>query len=225
MSLSREKIEKLLADHVTRLKMADAPEPDSEMFRDAITVWKEAADELGYREHEIAKACRRVARQPLSWWREQLPAVLAAVEAERTANFAQPVEGKAAGGFVGEKDAAMAASAGCQTCDGSGMAMVFHRQYAGSPELMLEQPDGSNRRIMGRFMLHCHCDYGRWMQARVRATDKPLADRMEGIEAVMAGRSRFVAFDPTRMDDDAIRNQIDYRRLRNSIPNATRSPY
>lgn len=202
MSVSREKVEKLLTEHVDRLNLPDAPEPDTEQFRDVITTWKEAFDELGYQPPELARASRRTARDPSPWWREQLPSILKAVEVERSTNMAQGPNGAAAGP-ASARETAMAASAGCEHCDGSGIVFVFHAEYQGDPIIVAEQADGTVRRFLGRASKMCRCDYGRWVLNRIRDADRRLADRLDGIDAVIEGRSRWLLEDPSRRDQPA----------------------
>lgn len=204
MSISREKVEKLLTDHVDRLNLPDAPEPDTEQFRDAITTWKEAFDELGFQPGELARASRRTARNPSPWWREQLPAIIAAVEVERTTNIAQGPDGTPAGPAF-DRDTAVAASRDCEWCEGTGIVFVFHRRYEGSPIVTVESRDGSKRHFVGRASKMCRCDYGRWMLNRIRNTDRHLADRLDGVDAVIEDRSEFVAYDPSSRSEKPIR--------------------
>lgn len=187
----------LIGRHIGRLKLDDAPEMGTEQYADAALIWDEAFQVVNASASEADKASRRVASNPTPWWREQLPALLKAIDLDRGSNFAQGPDGAAP---VSDRESAMAASMSCEWCEGSGFVMVFHRQYQGSPELMIEQPDGTRRRVMGRFNLACQCEYGRWMLGRIRTADKPLADRLDGLEAVIEGRSRYVAGEPGRRE-------------------------
>lgn len=206
MPISRERVEKLLTDHIARLNLPDAPKADSPEFSDAITIWKEAIDDQGYNWSELDKASRRCCRAPASFWREQLPAVLAAVELERTANFAQPVEGQSAA--PSDRAAAMAASARCEWCEGTGLATIYHRDYTGEPTVLVEQPDGRMFRFIGRCVIACGCEYGRWILSRSKPED---AKRLGGFEDVQAGRTDYSGLDPTALPDRDIPQTTDWR--------------
>lgn len=204
-------VKALVARHIGRLKLDDAPEKGTEQYADAALIWDEAFGVINATASECDKASRRVASNPTPWWREQLPAVLKAIEIERGSNYAQPVEGSA--GAPSDRESAMKASADCEWCSGAGLVIVFHRGYTGSPVVLVPEPDGRSRRVTGRATLACCCEYGRWILRRAEASDdKHTARRLAGIDDVIAGRTAYSGLDPTEVhhDDDTPRS-LDWR--------------
>lgn len=190
-------VKALVARHIGRLKLDDAPEAGTEQYDDAALIWDEAFAVVNASASEADKASRRVASAPTPWWREQLPAVLKAIDLERASNFAQPA-GDGVPGAASDRLTALAASASCEWCQGMGLVMVYHRDYDGKgPSVMVTGPDGQKFRRQTQATIACRCDYGRWILAQAgKSDDKTIARRLGGIEAVEAGRCDWSA-DPS----------------------------
>jgi len=194
-SEARRWVKALMSRHIKRLALTDAPEDGDEVYEDAALVWDEALEDAGANHAEAERASRRVVRNPPSWWREQLPAILAAIEAERLANPAQTPDMAPRT----DRETAMAASARCEWCEGSGLATVYHRLYDGGATVEVPEPDGSTRTIKARVSVACCCPFGRWILAR-NQNDPKAARALGGIEAVIEGRSDYLGVDPRTID-------------------------
>ncbi|WP_165253846.1 hypothetical protein, partial [Paludisphaera soli] len=144
----------------------------TELFLDQATTWDQAFQDLNASSAEVDRASRKLCRRPPGYWRDQLPAILAAIEEERGANLAQ---GQIAdpNGYA-DRETAAAASRTCEVCQGGGLVTVFHRGYDGEPTLHVVNSDGSTSRIKSRFVLACLCPLGRWiLAANLRSASMP----------------------------------------------------
>lgn len=148
--------------HASQLNLADAPKAGSPAFEDWAETWTEAFARINTFWDEAEKAARRVRQVPTSqsgwWWKDQLPSIVAAIQADRSDNPAR-VEIPA----QMTREQAEWASRDCRNCTGSGWAEVFHRLYDGKPTIEVVNSDGSVSRIAARFRLACNCAYGRWL--------------------------------------------------------------
>jgi hypothetical protein len=96
------------------------------------------------------------------------------------------------------RDEARERSRGCPHCGGAGLATVFHPRYDGftSTEVELVDHGGEvvRRDVPARVSAHCICPMGEWMRGK---TDLETIRRIPNLLDVLAGRSRWLARDPT----------------------------
>ena len=196
-----------MSRHAKRLSLPDVPTPGTDEFEDHAVAWERAFGRIGANQSDIDRASLDVLESPPSWWREQLPAILAAVEAERSSNPVRP-------DFPdqpepADRKSAELASRTCTDCNASGFAEVFHRRHAGGLWVEWEDRFGEVRKARSRRVIYCDCPLGKWLKtANERSAsnckDTYEADRqrdavrsMGGIEGVRAGRTDYTLTDPT----------------------------
>lgn len=208
-----------MTKHLSMLALPDAPKAGSEEFDNYALAWESAFHRANTLDAEVERARLSVLADPPKWWRDQLPAILKAIDAERASNPAQPEFGVQ----VNDRAQAEKDSASCDLCSGSGWAEVFHRSYDGGGYVYDTASDGSEVRIRARFRLACHCPLGRWFlshRERQASEAKGQDERtrlakearcLRGVEAVMAGRTEYTLFDPTVPTDVDVPQTKDWR--------------
>lgn len=170
-------VAKSLARHIARMKLPDAPEPDSEEFEDVARIWDEQFAKRKTNYKQVDEASRAVCAKGVSYWREQLPSLLAAIDEIQGANIAQ---GDAANGETPREKAELD-SRDCRLCGGTGFAVVYHRHFTGPPIIDVVNSDGSRSRVAARSSAFCLCSYGRWLlDANRRSSYSPKIDAREG---------------------------------------------
>lgn len=196
-----------MGKHAKRLSLPDVPTPGGDEFEDHAVAWERAFARINANASDVDRASLDVLESPPSWWREQLPAILAAIEAERASNPARPE-------FPDQPDptdrkSAEFASRTCTTCNASGFAEVFHRRHAGGLYVEVEDRFGEVRKVLSRRGIYCDCPLGKWFKSAhersaANCKDMAEADRqravarsMGGIEALRAGRTDYTLDDPT----------------------------
>lgn len=199
---------RLLSLHIARTKAGDAPELDTAEFNDVAVIWDEAFRDAKAIDADVDRASRYVCRMPLTYWRDQLPAILAEIERERTTNIAQTPLGN--GDVPNDRLVAERASENCRLCSGCGWCEVFHRDLApgGDGRVAITNSDGSTSLVGGRFRLTCTCVLGRWFLGAlyrsasncrdVHEADRQRrdADRVAWLPKVIAGQSPYQLDDP-----------------------------
>lgn len=208
-----------------RLSLPDAPEPDTEVFDDYARGWDIEFQRLTALPGEVDRASLATMADPSPWWRDQLKAIVKAIEADRATNIARP---DWPDDVPLTREDAERASRSCHLCEGSGWAEVFHRDYDGRPTIDRTNPDGTVTRSPARFRLACLCAAGKWL---LRANERSAADaegewerdrrgrevaRMRGIERVMQGHTEFTTEDPTIPDLRGVampEGKLDWRAM------------
>lgn len=194
-----------MARHGALLGSPGVPELRTEEFEAHARIWENVFRRLNAMDVEVEKASDAVLERPPKWWAEQLPAIEAAILAERAKNPARPeVEDEIP---VAREDAERL-SRRCDLCTGSGWAEVWHREFTGQPVIERTASDGSTYRINARFRLACKCPLGKWL---LRANERSAqavegeyertrrlreVDAMRGIDRVLAGHTDYMVFDP-----------------------------
>lgn len=210
--------------HMGRLNLSDVPDPDSELFEDHARAWEARFAQVRAFEAEVDRASLAVLAAPTSpngwWWRDQLPAIVHAIEAARADNPARPEFPDDAPQSRAEAERA---SRTCDICSGSGWAEVFHRDYAGRPTIETVNSDHTTTIILARFRLACLCPHGRWL---LRANEKAASEvedsyererrvlearSLEGIRRVMEGHTDYTCFDPTAPRDVDVPQTTNWR--------------
>jgi hypothetical protein len=90
-------------------------------------------------------------------------------------------------------------SRGCPYCGGGGLARVYDPRYRGravASVVVRVEPDGTavRRNFAMAVMAHCLCPNGRDMRRRLTTEQ---ARGIPDLEDVLAGRTRWLAADPT----------------------------
>lgn len=187
-----EWLDGFLKKFVRRLDPPEWPKLGTDEYTDYRDDWAYALKGHNVTEEEANEALMRLRQDPPQWLREHLPKFLACVTAMR--------QERAAIGQSDDRDTAQAASRDCPHCDGGGYARVYLRQYRGSSVEELEVVDRGGRvtrkAIPVAVNAHCVCALGRWMRSKIRDLDT-LA-RVPDFAESLAGRSRWLARDPTR---------------------------
>lgn len=116
------------------------------------------------------------------------------------------------------KDEAWAKSRGCPYCAGSGQAVVFDRRYDG--RRVMEREVTHRGEVVTRPMpmvvaAHCVCPMGEWMRSKIRDID--VLARIPNLIDVLAGRSRWLAEDPTGDQPGHEYRTADARRMRREL--------
>lgn len=180
-AIQPELIEKYMADHAMMLGLPDVPDSESDEWRDWVRVWHESMVRKGHTlPSAIKDALLRVTSDAPSRWREQLPAVLKALDEMRSENLAQGDDGTSPRQPT-SREAAEAASRDCEHCAGGGLAAAYHRDHEGMEAVVDE--DGK-RRIL-RVTAPCVCPMGRWLwsawkpEIRQRSSDLARVEREE----------------------------------------------
>jgi len=177
-----------------RLKPPEWPEPGTDEYADYRDDWAYALRGHNVTEEEADEVLMRLRQDPPQWLREHLPKFMASVEAIRRERLAK--------GQADDRDTAQAASRGCPHCAGSGQAIVFDRDYDGRHVVERECHVHGEAKVIPYAMTvsaHCVCAMGRWMRGRIRDLD--VLARTPDFADVLAGRSRWLAQDPTRDED------------------------
>jgi hypothetical protein len=186
-----EWLDGFLKKFVRRLRPPEWPEPGTDEYTDYRDDWAYALQSHNVTEEEANEVLMRLRQDPPQWLREHLPKFLACVTAIR--------QERAAKGRADDRDTAQAASRDCQHCDGGGFARVYYPEYRGNPaeELpVMERGEVVRRLIPVAVSAHCVCALGRWMRSKIRELD--LLARIPDLADVLAGRSRWLAREPTR---------------------------
>lgn len=97
-----------------------------------------------------------------------------------------------------ERERVRLESRGCRHCEGAGMTMVFHPEYAGSTVLYIEDHDRGLIPVAGRVAAHCVCSYGRWMREK---TEPEMLPRIPDLQRCIDGESFYVVDDPTEPEE------------------------
>lgn len=207
--------------HMDRLSLPDVPEPGTELYDDHCCGWDMAFQRINASAGEVDRASLAVMAAPPSWWRDQLPAILKAIDLDRSTNPARP---DMPDDVPATREDAERASRTCEMCTGSGWAEVFHRGYTGAPTIDVVNSDHTVTRIPARFRLACICAAGRWLLA---AHERSAADAetqferdrrerelrtIRGIERVMQGHTEYQCSDPTWVEGvDVPETRSDWR--------------
>lgn len=198
---------KAMARHAERLSLPDAPSPGSELFEDNARAWEIEFSRVAANAMDVDRASLALMADPPSWWREQLKALVDAIEAERASNPARPEFPDVPA--PDDRKSAEAASRTCTDCGGSGFAEVFHREYDGAPYVERVDAYGEVHRHRARFRIWCDCPLGKWFKlanerSAANAKDSFEADRqrdvvraMSWIAAARAGVMEYVLGDPS----------------------------
>lgn len=140
-------------------------------------------------EAEVASARLRERQIHLPSAAAHLTALIAEIGAIRSMSNA-PVPG--------DRPSAEGQSRGCVHCEGQGLVTVYHPLHDGSGGRIIQAADGRRRTIPTRVMAHCDCPLGRWMRSK---TTEDMLARIPMLADVLAGRSRWLAYDPTDGDE------------------------
>lgn len=95
------------------------------------------------------------------------------------------------------RDEAQARSRNCEHCSGSGQAIVFDPDYTGRRVVdrqVIRHGEITTKRYAMVVSAHCICPMGRWLRSR---TERETMDRIPDLADILAGRSRWLANDPT----------------------------
>lgn len=183
-----EWLDGFLKKFVRRLKPPEWPEPGTDEYTDYRDDWAYALRGHNVTEEEADEVLMRLRQDPPQWLREHLPKFLACVTAIRQERTAK--------GQADDRDTAFEASKGCPHCHGHGLATIFHPDYVGDALLVRPEMEGRERYAVARRSAHCVCAMGRWMRSKTRDLD--VLSKIPDLTDILAGRSRWLAADPTR---------------------------
>jgi hypothetical protein len=207
MTTSADWIDKFLRAFVRRLDPPEWPKLGTDEHDDFRSDWIDALDRRSVTEEEAGAALRRLREDPPQWLREHLPKFCHAVEVAR--------KERVTSNTASDRDQAFEASKTCPRCSGSGQIAVFDRHYDGLQVIIWTDLEGKERRRAGRVVAHCECAMGRWMRSKIRDLDV-LAKTPDFIE-ILAGRSRWLAEDPTGDEPGHEYRAGDARRMRAAL--------
>lgn len=201
----RDWIDDYLNRHRIRFLPHDWPASgDADETREFVADWIRVFALKQVTEVEADAASRRLLLSPPNWRREHIPAVISAIEAMRA-------ERSPAASIGGDREAARAASRGCEHCCGDGLALVFHLS-----------PDPS-RGIPPQSAAYCTCIHGRWIKRNHAEKSQEYLRRIPDLVDVLNGFGDWlVEPDPTPDPTPVTHHRGQYHlvgpRLRNDKP-------
>jgi hypothetical protein len=176
-----------LIDHLIRHAREGLPEIESEEGRVLYESWRKALVLKGVQDLSVAtEASIRLVADPPRFPRDHFPALLAiAVGLYRDRN-----DGDAE--TPDTRDAAEAASRGCERCGGGGLAVVYHRRST----MRDLARDDRGRIIPPTVSAYCVCPAGRWIEANHRERSPDTRKRFPDLADVLAGRGSWLEHEP-----------------------------
>lgn len=163
----RDKIEVLLFKHVAYFDHLPWPKPETEEWGDLVRTWADAFGGERISPAKLERAIVAIRKAPPEFKPEHLPELLRIVR-EADDNPARP-DGP---GRPGSPENAEP----CPTCSDQGMAILFRRDYTGSPVERRRLPDGTSRTVLLRTAAPCTCPKGRWIFAKCRSDGTKVLD-------------------------------------------------
>lgn len=172
--LVKDWITGFLQRHRARFAPADWPKiGPSDEWIEFTKGWITALSLRQVTEVEADIASEQLTARPPTWRREHIPAILEAIEALRREKGGGPVPTS--------REAAEAASKGCDRCGGYGLTTVWH-----------PRPD-PDARIPATTAAYCSCAAGRWIEKAHREQSPDFRRRFVDLVDVLAGRSGWSA--------------------------------